>query len=91
MDQGGGGDEEIESELEPIFDELDRVMYEVRNAVRGYYGVRGKNVEDLVAKLNEEVNKELKNICEELKGAVTLRLLQDCFNPMNAIGPIICT
>ena len=44
---------------------------------------------DLVKKLNDEVDKELKNICDSLKGAVTLRLLQDCFNPMNAIGKII--
>ena len=45
--------------------------------------------EDLVAKLNEEVDKELKIVCEKLKGAVTLRLLQDCYNPMNVIGVII--
>ena len=51
-DNDGWGDE-ISDELEPIFDELDRVMYEVRNAVRGSYGIRGKNVEDLVAKLND--------------------------------------
>ena len=52
QDNDGWG-EEIADELEPIFDDLDRVMYEVRNAVRGSYGIRGKNVEDLVAKLND--------------------------------------
>ena len=51
-DNDGWGDE-ISGELEPIFDDIDRVMYEVRNAVRGSYGIRGKNVEDLVAKLND--------------------------------------
>ena len=51
-DNDGWGDE-ISDELEPIFDDIDRVMYEVRNAVRGSYGIRGKNVEDLVAKLND--------------------------------------
>ena len=45
--------------------------------------------EDLVAKLKEQVDKELKIVCEKLKGAVTLRLLQDCYNPMNVIGVII--
>lgn len=45
--------------------------------------------EDLVAKLNEEVDKELKIVCEKLKGAVTLRLLQDCYNPMNVMGVLI--
>ena len=44
---------------------------------------------NLVQKLNDEIDKELKNIFDSLKGAVTLQLLQDCFNPMNAIGAII--
>jgi len=45
--------------------------------------------EDLVAKLNEKVDEQLKNICEELNGLVSLQLLRDCFNPMKAIGRII--
>ena len=45
--------------------------------------------EELVRKLNEEVDKQLENICKELKGAFSFRLLHDCFNPMNVIGVII--
>lgn len=72
---------------EPLF--LEAFNNCDKNKMKEGIDILNKIHEDLVAKLNEEVNKELKNICEELKGAVTLRLLQDCFNPMNAIGPII--
>ena len=44
---------------------------------------------DLVEELNKECEKCLKEICVELQGLVTLRLLVDCFNPMNALGVII--
>ena len=45
--------------------------------------------QDMVNKLNDKVDEQLKSVCEELNGLVTLRLLQDCFNPMKAIGRII--
>ena len=45
--------------------------------------------EDMVNKLNEKVDEQLVNICDSLKGTVSLSLLQDCFNPMKAIGRII--
>ena len=52
-------------------------------------GTLNKIHEDLVAKLRAKIDEELKTICENLKGAVTLTYLQDCFNPMKAIGVII--
>ena len=51
--------------------------------------VLNKFHEDMVKKLNDKVDEQLKSICEELNGLVSLRLLQDCFNPMKAIGRII--
>ena len=45
--------------------------------------------EDMVKSLNEKMDEQLKNICEDLKGAVSFTLLHDCFNPMKAIGRII--
>ena len=51
--------------------------------------VLNKFHQDMVSKLNDKVDEQLKSICEELNGLVSLRLLQDCFNPMKAIGRII--
>jgi len=44
---------------------------------------------DLMQKLGEEIDKEMKITCEKLQGAVTLRLLNDMFNPINKIGTIV--
>jgi hypothetical protein len=51
--------------------------------------VLNKIHQDMMQKLNDKVDEQLKTICEELNGLVSLRLLQDCFNPMKAIGKII--
>ena len=45
--------------------------------------------EDIVNKLKAKVDEQLKIVCDNLKGTVSLTLLQDCFNPMKAIGRII--
>lgn len=45
--------------------------------------------EDVTNKLKEKVDEQLANICEKLKGSVSVSLLHDCFTPMKAIGKII--
>ena len=50
-DEDGWG-ETIPDRLEDTFDDIERVIYEIRNARRGSYGIRGTEVSDLVAKLN---------------------------------------
>ena len=45
--------------------------------------------EDVITKLKEEVNESIKGLYVELKGGISLELLHDCFNPMNALGIII--
>ena len=45
--------------------------------------------EDLIAKLNEKIEEELKRVHEDLNGLVSLQFLKDCFNPMDDLGKII--
>lgn len=60
-----------------------------KNKLREGVNKLNKIHRDIVDKLNEECEKCLKEICVELQGLVTIRLLMDCFNPMNALGVII--
>lgn len=52
QNQDGWGDT-IQDTLEPVFSNLEDLMYEVRNAVRGSYAVNGDTVEDLVQELRD--------------------------------------
>ena len=60
-----------------------------KNKMKEGTNILNKFHQDMVKQLNDKVDEQLKSICEELNGLVTLRLLQDCFNPMKAIGRII--
>ena len=54
QNQDGWGDT-IQDTLEPVFSNLEDLMYEVRNAVRGSYAVNGDTVEDLVQELRDRI------------------------------------
>ena len=72
---------------EPIV--LESFQDEDKNKLKEATDVLNKIHKDLMQKLGEEIDKEMKITCEKLQGAVTLRLLNDMFNPINKIGTIV--
>lgn len=52
QDTDGWG-EEIHDKLEPLFDEVERLMYEIRNGRRDSYANFGDTAQDLADKLND--------------------------------------
>lgn len=64
-----GWSEEVQNELEPIFDDLQNLMYEVRNCVRGY---------STSADTNDELAEYITNLAGQLMdSAATLKYLED--------------
>ena len=70
--EDGWGDH-IQGQLEQTFGNLEDLMYEVRNAVRGSYAVNGDTVQDLVG--------ELRDLADQLSmNADDLEFYQDSLN-----------
>jgi len=50
---GWNMDDLADAGLAEVLDDVDRVAYELKNAIRGSYADFGDTIEDLVSKLNE--------------------------------------
>ena len=48
-----GWDENDLEDLIELFNEFEKVQYEIKNARRGSYGIEGKKLSDLIEKLEE--------------------------------------
>lgn len=57
-----GWDEEYFSEILQTINDLDRVKYEIQNAVRGSYGISGDTIEDAKSTLLNYANEIIDNI-----------------------------
>ena len=64
MDEMDGWSEEVRDCLEDVFSDLERLMYEVRNCVRGCYTHANTNVE--LAEYVQSLADELGSVADDL-------------------------